>query len=63
MITKNLALGEIFLFLGFLVDSLRSAPFAPFFKLYLALNFLPVLAAPVVRALALGTSESDEIIL
>ena len=75
IITKNPALGEIFvrypkiksenqkLFFCFFMHLLFSAVLAPFLQFYLAFNFFLILSAPVVHLLAFGAGQTDEIVL
>jgi hypothetical protein len=54
---KKPPFGGFLLFLSFFMRSILFAPFAELLELDLSLNFLFVLSAPIVCALALGTYE------
>ena len=53
----------LFLLLGFFVLRVRLAPFAVLLELDFARDKLPVLAGPVVGAVALAACESEKLIL
>ena len=53
----------LFLLLGFFVLRVRLTPFAVLLELDFARDKLPVLARPVVGAVALRTCESEKLIL
>jgi len=53
----------LFLLLGFFVLRVRLTPFAVLLELDFARDKLPVLAGPVVGAVALAACESEKLIL